>query len=256
MQMFLKPFIHACAFAALTALPIGAVAAEIEVLATTALTGAMKDLVPQFEARSGHKVNAIFGPAAAITKRLAEGEAADVLIGTRAGLEAMVKAEKITAQSDAVVASSGIGVAVRSGAPKPDISTPEAFKQTLLNAKAISYSNPAFGGASGVHLAKVFEKLGIVEQMKVKTLFPPEAGLSGVFLIKGEADVAVQQFSELKEAGDVQIVGPLPGDLQAVTVFAAGVAAASKEREAAKAFVVYLRSPEAAAILKQRGLEP
>lgn len=244
------------ALATLAAQPCGAVAAEIKVLATTAIGSSFKELVPIFEKQSGHKVTASFGPAAGLTKRVAEGESTDLLIGTRGGIDALVRDGKIVAQSDVTLARSGIGIAVRKGAPMPDISTPEAFRKTLLAARAISYSNPAFGGASGVHLAKVMEQLGVAAEVKAKTIFPPDGGLAGAFLVTGEVDLAVQQFAELREAGDVQIVGPLPGDLQSVTLFAAGVPSSAKEKEAAKALILFLRSPEAVAIIKAKGLEP
>ena len=244
------------AITALASQPSPSLAEDIKVLATTAVGGSLKDLVPAFEKQSGHKVIATLGPAAAMQKRVQEGETADVLIGTRGGLDGLIRDGKVVAQSDATLARSAIGVAVRKGAPKPDISTPEAFKKTLLAAKAISYSNPALGGASGVHLAKVMEQLGIGAQMMAKTVFPPGGGLAGALLVKGEVDLAVQQFSELLEAGDVQIVGPLPGDLQSVTVFAVGVPASAKQPVAARAFIQFLRSPEAAKVIKDKGLEP
>ena len=253
MRAFLVPFI---AVTAILTQPMFAVAAEIRVLATTAIASSFKDLAPLFEKQTGHKLNASFGPAAGLTKRVQEGEATDVLIGTRGGIDNLMKEGKIAAQSDVTLARSGIGVGVRKGAQKPDISTPEAFKKALLAAKAISCSNPAFGGASGVHLAKVFEQLGVTAQMKAKTVFPPDGGLAGSCLVKGEADLAVQQFAELMEAGEVDIVGPLPGDLQNVTVFAAGVPASAKERDAAKALIEFLRSPAAVAVIKAKGLEP
>ena len=229
-------------------------AAEIKLLSTIAMQSAIKELAPKFEKQSGHKLAPTFGLGVAMAKRVADGEAADVVIALRGGVDGLVKDGKVG--SDVTLARSGIGVAVRKGSPKPDISTAEALKRTLLAAKSISYSDPAFGGASGVHFAKVIERLGIAEQLKPKTKYPPEAGSAGELLVKGDVDLAVQQIPELQEVTGTELVGPLPGDLQNITVFAAAIPAKAKEPNAAKAFIQFLQTPEAVAVIKEKGLEP
>jgi len=145
---------------------------------------------------------------------------------------------------------------VRRGAPKPDISSPEALKRTLIAVRSVSYSDPAFGGASGVHFAKVIERLGIADEMKGKTRFPPEGGFTARLLVTGEVELAVQQIGELLSVPGVELVGPLPGELQSVTTFAAAIPSAALQLQAAKALIQYLQSPQAAAVLKAKGLDP
>ena len=174
------------------------------------------------------------------------------MVLTKQSLDALTKDNKATAGTDATFASSGMAVVVT---PKPDISTPEAFKQALLNAKAIAYSDPAAGGASGVHYAKVLERLGIVDQMKAKTKHPPPSGNTANLVVAGEADLAVQQEPEVMSVAGVDMVGPLPADLNNITVYAAGVGAGSQHSEAATALIRFLHSPEAQAVFKAKGLK-
>ena len=241
---------------ALGATPVVASAAEIKVLATIAMQSVLEDLAPKFEKASGHKVSLTFGLGVPLTKRVQDGEVADVLVAPRGGIDGLIKAGRLEAGSDTTLARSSVGVAVRKGAPKPDISTPEALKRALLAAKSVSYSNPAFGGASGVHFGKVIERLGITEEMKAKTKFPPEGGFTARLLITGEAELAVQQIGELISVADVELVGPLPGELQSVTTFAAAIPSAARQPEAAKALINYLQSREAMAVMKAKGLDP
>jgi molybdate transport system substrate-binding protein len=231
-------------------------AAELKVYSTIGVQGAVEQLVPQFENASGDKLAMTWGTAAMLVKRIEGGEAADVVILTRAGIDALAKEGKVTPGSEVTLASSGIAVAVKAGAPKPDISTPEAFKQTLLNAKSIAYSDPTAGGASGVYFAKLLERMGIADQMKAKTKFPPPGGNSANLLLTGEAELAVQQKPEIMYVQGVDIVGLLPGDLNNVTVFAAGIGVDSKNANAAKALINMLHSPEAAAVFRAKGLDP
>lgn len=147
-------------------------------------------------------------------------------------------------------------VAVKAGAPKPDISTPDALKKTLLAAKGVSYSDPASGGASGVHIAKQIERMGITEDLKNKTKFPPSGGFSGTLLISGEADIAVQSKPELLSVPGVEVVGPLPGDMAFTVVYAAGVQSGAPNADAAKALVQFLKSPAAKAVFKAKGYDP
>jgi molybdate transport system substrate-binding protein len=240
---------------ALSAQPKAGVTAEIKALMSIGVQSAIEDLAPKFEKVSGHKLLPVFGLAAPLSRRVADGEPADLLIGTREGIDALIKAGKVVQGSNSTLAGSGVGIAVRKGEPKPDISTPDALKRTLLATRAIGYGNPAAGGAGGVHFAKVIERLGIVEQMKPKTKYLMPGSFVGTMLVSGEVDLGVQQIPELIFISGVDLVGPLPGDLQATTVFAAGVPSSAKEPNAARALITFLGSPEAASVFKAKGFD-
>ena len=233
-----------------------AAAAELKVYSTIGVQGAVEKLVPQFEKASGHKLAITWGTAAMLVKRIEGGEAADVVILTRGGIDALAKEGKVMPGTEVTLASSGIAVAVKAGAPKPNISTPEALKQALLNAKFIAYSDPAAGGASGVYFAKLLERMGIADQMKAKTKYPPPGGNSASLLITGEAELAIQQTPEVMYVAGAEVIGQLSGDLNNVTVFAAGIGVDSKNTNAAKALISMLHSPEAAAVFRAKGLDP
>jgi molybdate transport system substrate-binding protein len=228
-------------------------AAEVKVLSTVALRDAWHELQPKFE-RSGHKLTLVLGTSGGINKRVAEGETGDVIVSTSSGIEGLAKDGKVAAGTIAPVAKSQVGLAVLKGAPRPDISTPESLKQTLLAAKAVAYSDPAGGGASGIHLAKVLERLGIAQQVNARAKLG-RAVPNAEAVVKGEADIAVQQVPELLAVPGVEVIGPLPGDLQNTTAFSAAVLSTSKDPAAAKALVDFLRSPETAALLKAKGFE-
>jgi len=234
--------------------------AELKVYSTIGVRSAAEGLLAQFEETSGHKLaitlSITWGTAPMLVKRIEGGETADVLILSRAGIDTLLQQGKIAPGSDVTLASSGVGIAIKAGAPKPDISTPEALKRTLLNAKSIAYSEPSAGGASGVYFAKLLERMGIADAMKPKTKYPPPGGFSASLLITGEAEIAVQQKPELLHVAGAEIVGLLPGDLNVVTEFAAGVAADSRHAEAGKALIKMLRSADAAAVFRSKGLDP
>ena len=230
-------------------------AAEIKILAPIPLQGVLEDLAPRFEKASGHKVSITFGLGVKLTKRMEDGEAADLFLGTRGNINGLIKAGRLVPGSDVTLARSSVGIAVRKGAPKPDISTPEALKRALIAAKSISYSNPAFGGVSGVHFSKVIERLGLVEEMKPKTRFPPEGGFAARLLATGEAELAVQLISELILVSEAEVIGPLPGDLQGSTIYAVAIPSAANQPEAARAMIKYLQSPEATTIMKAKGFD-
>ena len=234
----------------------GAGAAELRVYSTTGVQAALEELAPKFEQASGHKLAFTWGTAAMMVKRVQAGESADVLVLTRQAVDSLAKDGKTVPGSTATIASSGIGIAVRKGAPKPDVSTPEAFKRALLAAKAISYSNPAAGGASGVYFGKLLERMGIADQMKPKAKFPPAGGNAAHLLTAGEVDLAIQQKPELMSAAGVEVIGVAPGDLNHTTVYAAGLGTGAKDKAAAEAFTKFLRTPQAAAAFRARGLDP
>jgi molybdate transport system substrate-binding protein len=239
-------------------LGMNAEAAELKVLSAIGMQSVMEDLGPKFERATGHKLAITFTTAGAAVKRAQAGEAADVVIVTRAGIDGLVKNGKVAANNVTALASAGISVAIRKGAPKPDISSPDALKRTLLAAKSISYVDPASGGASGIHFVKVLDRLGIADEMKSKTAFPnPKSPAEvGVLVANGEAEIGVHIIVELIPVAGIDIVGPLPGDLQNTIVFDAAVMASAKDAEAANALLHFLRTPDAVTVIKAKGMDP
>ena len=245
-------------FMLLLVLGIEAEAAELKVLSAFGMQSVMEDLGPKFERATGHKLTISFATGGATVKRVQGGEAADVVITLRQGIDTLVTDGKAPAGKVTVLARSGIVVVVRKGAPKPDILSPDALKRTLIAAKSISYVDPASGGASGIHFAKVLDRLGIANEMKSKTVFPnPKTPAEvGVLVANGEAEIGVHVIQEVMSVAGIDVVGPLPGDLQNTIVFAAAIMASPKDAEASKALVNFLRTPEAAAVIKAKGMEP
>jgi molybdate transport system substrate-binding protein len=242
-----------CAF--LTVAP--ASAAEITVVTSGAFTAAYLELVPQYEHATHDKLVTEFGPSLgttvnAIPMRLQRGEAIDVVIMAAPGLDALIAQGRIRADSRVDLVRSNIGMAVRAGAPRPDISTLDALKRTLLAAKSIAYSD----SASGVYLAdELFPKLGIADQIKGKSR-KIEADPVGGVVAKGDAEIGFQQISELRPVKGIDIVGELPPGAQRVTVFAAAIPTTSKHPEAAKALIQWLASPVTQPVMKKTGLDP
>ncbi|HMK79575.1 MAG TPA: substrate-binding domain-containing protein [Xanthobacteraceae bacterium] len=230
-------------------------AEDLKVLASVALSAVLRDLAPDFEKATGNKLNISFGLAVELKKRVLDGEAADVIIVTRSMLDDLQKANRLAADSLANVAGTPVSVAARSGAPKPDISSVEAFKRALLGARSVVYSDPAKGGVSGVHFARVIDRLGIAEQMKAKTILVPGAEAAEV-VARGEAELGIAQGSEIVPVAGAEWIGPLPGELASTTVFAAAVGAATKSPEAAQSLIRFLTGVSAAPRLKAKGFEP
>jgi molybdate transport system substrate-binding protein len=234
-----------------------ATAAEVRVMISGGLTAAYNALVPEFERATGHKVLTAYGPSMgtttnAIPVRLERGEPADVLIMVGYALGDLVKQGKVTPDSRVDLVKSPIGLAVKSGAPKPDISSADAIKRTLLAAKTIAYSD----SASGVYVStEMFAKLGIADQMKDKARKIPATPV-GEIVAHGEAEIGFQQISELRAVSGIDIVGPLPDELQKITVFSAGIASGSKEPEAGRALIKFLASPAARDTIVKSGLDP
>ena len=247
----------ALGFVAALALSGAARAAEVRVMISGGLTAAYTALVPEFERATGHKVLTAFGPSMgtttnAIPVRLERGEPADVLIMVGYALGDLVKQGKVVADSRVDLVKSAIGVAVKLSAPKPDISSAEALKRALLAAKSIAYSD----SASGVYVStEMFAKLGIADEMKDKARKIPATPV-GEIVAHGDAEIGFQQISELKPVAGIDIVGPLPDELQKITVFSAGIATVSKEPDAGKALIKFLASPAARDTLVKSGLDP
>jgi molybdate transport system substrate-binding protein len=231
---------------------------EIKVLGSTAMKAVFEALAPRFEAETGYRIAVTLGPSARLEKLVAEGEAADVAVLAMAGTKELSAQGKIAAASLTDLAQSRIGIAVPKGAPKPDISSAESFKRVLLAAKAIAVSKPTGGGQSGAHMAKVFEQLGIADAVVAKAKYGAggAAGLAGLVLLRGEADIGIQQMSELMAVDGIDIVGPLPDELQSVTLFTASIPTKANHPEAARKFIDFLVTPEAKNVITAKGLEP
>jgi molybdate transport system substrate-binding protein len=235
----------------------GAVAggAEVKVLTSVALTSALDELAPQFERATGNKLKIEYSLIADIKKRMIAGETADVIMLSRPVMDELQKQDKFEPGSVANVAGTPVAVTARAGTPKPDISSVDALKRTLLAAKSIVYADPAKGGASGVHFAHVVDQLGIADQLKSKTILVPGAQAAET-VAKGEAEIGVAQASEIVPVSGAQLVGPLPGAFASMTSFAAGIGASSKVPEAAKSLILFLNGPVAAPVFKSKGFEP
>jgi molybdate transport system substrate-binding protein len=213
------------AAAAAVILPSMTFAAELKVLSTQATEDTYRELVPQFEKATGHKVATIFTGTLDAQKRLAAGENYDMIIMASPAIDAQIKAGKVVSGSRVDLAKSGVGAAVPKGAPKPDISTTEALKKTLLAAKSIGYST----GPSGVYMISLFEKLGLMDQVKPKLKQTPTGVFVGTIIANREVEVGFQQVSEVGNFPGVDYVGPLPADVQQMTVFSSGIVVDAKE---------------------------
>ena len=230
-------------------------AAELKVLTVIGMRAVLEELGPQFERSSGYKLVMDFVTSGDVIKRIGAGEVADAVIMPRQGIDRFVKEGKAVGSSVTVLARSVMGAAVRQGAPRPDISSNEAFRRALLAARTITYPNPAHGAASGVHFAKVLDRLGIANEVNAKTIFLPKAGPVGILVANGQAELAIHQVQELLPVSGIDIVGALPSDLQETLLFAAVVMTGSKNADAIRALVSFMQSPEAAKVIKAKGME-
>lgn len=228
---------------------------ELKVMASVALKSTLDDLAAKFESTGGAKITMVYGLAAPLKQRISEGEADDVAVLIRPMMEDLVKQGKLAAGSLTNVGSTPVAIAIRAGAPKPDIGTVDALKHTLIAAKSISYADPAKGAASGVYFAKVVAQLDLTDELKAKTILVPGAQAPEL-VAKGEAELGVAQGSEIVPVAGAEILGPLPGTLGSATLFTAGIATGSKAPDAAKAFIKFITGPDAAPVLKAKGFAP
>ena len=232
-------------------------AAEIHALITTAMKAAIDELVPSFERDTGHTVRVNYGPSGGIARRFIGGEPADVIVIDSGALDDLIRQGKVLPDPTAI-ASTGIGICVRKGAPRPDVSTPEALKRALLAAKSIAHTAPAGGGITAAHITKLFERLGIAAEVtpKVKLAAGGPNGRVSVLVSSGEAEIGLQQVSELMSNPDVDVIGMLPAELQQITTYAAGITTSAKQADAARALIQVLTAPSAKRIFEAKGLEP
>jgi len=227
-------------------------AAEVIVLSTTSAREALAELVPMFQRTTGHTVIVTYSPGSGIGEKIRSGAAGDLLIAPAEFSDPLVKEGRLVGGSRVDFARSGSSVAVRAGAPKPDISSPESFKQALLAARTVSYSR----GASGLQLVEVMARLGIADVVKQKSVFPEPGELVGAVVARGAAEIGIQQLSELLPVSGIDIVGPVPSELQKDIVYGTSALPDGKAPEAARIFAAFLRSPTAAPVLEKHGLRP
>jgi len=233
--------------------PGSASAAEIKAMISNALKSTMEEAGPQFEKASGNKLTITFGAAAELKESIEKGAAVDVALLTTATIDDLVKEGKLVAAGRADIARSGAGVAARKGAPKPDISTTEAFKHALLDAKSIAFVG---AGATAPYIKSLFVRLGIADQVQSKLKVLPATNPAANAVANGEAELGITQISEILPYAGAELVGPLPPDLQLYTVYPAAVAADTKEAASANALIKFLTTPAAIAVLKAKGLSP
>jgi molybdate transport system substrate-binding protein len=227
----------------------GASGAEVTVFCTQALRTSLLDLAPRFEVATGHKVRLVVAPSGQLVKKIQSGDVADLLIANADNIDALIASGKVTGQR-IHIARAQVGLSIKAGARKPDISSPAALRQTLLDANAIAYSA---GGLSGNNFEAAMNKLGILNEVKAKA---KNASPAARLVVSGEADIAVQQISELIAVEGAELLGPLPAELDKVTQFSMGVLSDGKSKEIARALLDFLRTPDAQAVIRTKGLTP
>lgn len=228
-------------------------AAEIKILSAAGIKTVVDELGPQFERATGHKLVSKFVGGPAVYDAIAAGEKFDVAISQPAEIDKLVREGKVVADSRIDIAKSGMGMGIRKGVSKPDISSADGLKKALLDAKLIAYAGQ---GASGAFFAGLFERLGIAQEMKSKLKSMPAGAASAEAVARGEADMVLLSVPNILAVKEVEFVGPLPADLQYYSGFAAGVVTGSIQNEEGKAFIRLLTSPGGAAVFKAKGLEP
>jgi molybdate transport system substrate-binding protein len=223
----------------------------VRVLSTLALKGAVRDLAARFEAESGARIDADFAPTLALLDRLRGGEAADIVILTKEGLGELANEGRVVRETCVDLARSFVGIAVKAGHTLPDITTEPALRAALLASRSVAYSRI---GASGILFAQLIERMGISAEINARAIIIP-SGFTAERLVTGEADLAVQQISELKQVAGIEVVGPIPRELQTPAVFSAGRMAASRDAAQADRLLQYLASREVVPVLRASGLE-
>lgn len=230
-------------------------AAELKVLTAGAFKQVLLALVPDFEQRTGHKVTVDNDTAGGLAKRIEGGEAFDVAVITPRAIDDLIAKGRVMPGSRIALATVGIGVVVKEGAARPDISTVDAFKASLLAAKTVAYIDPASGGSSGIYLDKLFERLGIADQIRAKARLK-RGGYVADLIASGEAELGIHQISEIVPVRGVTLVGPLPKEIQNITTYAGGLSSGSKTPVEARQLLEALHDAKAAAVLKSKGMEP
>jgi molybdate transport system substrate-binding protein len=230
--------------------------ADIKVMSTGAVEPMVKLFAPVFERETGHKANLNFGTAGGLRERLGKGEAADLIILPAAAMEAMDKAGKLVPGTRTDLGRTVTGIAVKDGAPAPDMSTPEAFKQALIKAKGVSFSDPAAGGSSGTYFAGLLQKMGIADEVNRKAVLGKRGYEVAQAVVDGRAEIGTTFISELLTVPGVRIIGPLPGELYFANTYTAGIPVESRQQDAAKALLRVLTNPQTRDKWVAAGLEP
>jgi molybdate transport system substrate-binding protein len=238
---------------ALSAVLTAANAADLKVLTTGAMKPVLLEVVPAFQQDSKQTVTLDNDTAGALVKRIQGGAAFDIVVLTPAGIDELAKAGKVSPGVE--LARVGIGVMVKAGAPRPDISTVDALKRTLLAAKSVAYIDPASGGSSGIYLARLWERLGIADALKPKAKLK-QGGAVADLIVNGEAEIGFQQASEIIASPGVTLIGQLPEEIQNYTVYSGAISTSAQSPAAAAALIAWLRRPAMAPILQAKGLLP
>jgi molybdate transport system substrate-binding protein len=230
-------------------------AADVKVLTAGAFKQIVLAMQPQFEKQTGHKLIVDNDTVGALVKRIEGGEAFDVVFVSPGAVDQLIAKGKVAAGTRTNLARVGVGVMVKEGAAKPDVSTVEAFKKAVLDAKSVAYIDPASGGSSGIYLSKLFEQMGIADQVKPKAKLK-QGGYVADLIVSGQAELGIHQISEIVPVKGVTLVGPLPKEIQNYTTYAGGISAGTTQSDAAKALIAIMSSPAAANLLKGKGMEP
>jgi molybdate transport system substrate-binding protein len=230
-------------------------AAELKLLTAGAFKSTVGALIPEYEKMSGNKVSVENDTVGGLMKRIEAGESFDVVVMTPETVDQLIGKGKVISGSRTNLARVGVGVMVKTGASQPDISTVEAFKMAVLDAKSVSFIDPASGGSSGIYIEKLLERLGISDQVKPKEKLK-QGGYVADYVESGQAELGIHQISEILPHGGVTLVGPLPKEIQNYTVYAAGIGAGTQQGDAAKALIASLVGPSAQALFKLKGMEP
>jgi molybdate transport system substrate-binding protein len=238
-----------------TAPSAGVQAAEVTVLSASAVKTVLTDLAGAFHRETGHTVKLTFATAGEVEKRVLAGEAVDVVVGTDASTEKLAGQGLLLGPTRTIIAKVGVGIGAREGAAKTEITSPEALKRALLAAKSVTYPDPARGGASGIHFAKVIEQLGIAEPVRQKSVLGANPDFVCVAVAKGEVELCVHQISEIMPVKGVTLVGPLPRELQRVTTFAVALSSRAGAPDAAQAFHAFVTRADFKAKYAEAGLD-
>jgi len=232
-------------------------AVEIDAFVSTAIKAVTDELLPPFERATGHTIRATFAPSGALIPRFERGEPVDVFLTDSAAIDALIRQGKVVG-GRIDLARTGIGIAVRKGAPKPDVSSAEALRRALIAAQTVGYASPSGGSSTAAHIMGVFERLGIAAEMAPKARLAAGGpnGRVSVLVSSGQAEIGLQQASELMSNPDVEVIGMLPAELQQTTLYAAGVTTSAREADAARALIRALTAPSAAPLYKATGLDP
>ena len=254
----LSPIAVTIGFAVALAAATPSDGAEIKVLTTRAMNHVLTELAGAFRRTSAHRITVILAAPNEIRRRILDGEIVDVVMSGSATIDGLAQLSKIAPGDRLILARVGTGVAIRAGSAKPDISSVEAFRRTLLAAKSIVYTDPAAGGASGIHFEKVLDRLGIAKEIKAKSILNAQAATtpSAEIVARGEAELGIQLISEIVSVPGAELVGPLPAELQTMNEIWAGIVTTAREPDASRVLFKFLISPDAAAVIKAAGMEP